>query len=147
MISAGSRRSLSPIVTPWRSSMYSARPTGFFNTAYASFNARDFDSAATRSAAGADAKRSGCSSFDRSKNARSITWASRSNRAGKPSSSNASELDRLSTATRALGVRVVELEPVTHHPLHEVEAHAAEVHERLRIDDDADALAFRRGRR
>ncbi len=80
---------------------------------------------------------SGCSSFDSLEERRSITDGSRSNRAGRPSSPNASsELDALSTAARALGVRVVELEAVAHHPAHEVERHAAEEHEALRIDDD-----------
>src|SRR4051812_4138555 len=145
MIISGSSRSLSPIVTPARSSRYSARPTGFFSVWYASFNARDRDSAATRSAAGALANRSGCHAFERSKKARSIAAASRSNCAGRPSSSKAPgelalELDGLSTAALALGVRVVELEPVPHEVAHEVELHPAEVHEALRIDDDRRAV-------
>src|SRR5262249_12033073 len=76
-----------------------------------------------------------------SKNARSITAGSRSNCAGRPSNPKASlELDALSTAARALRVRVVELEPVTHHAAHEVEGHAAEGYEALRIDADRDTV-------
>src|SRR5688572_682761 len=64
-----------------------------------------------------------------------------SNRGTRPSSPNAcSEVDGLATAARALRVRVVELEPVPHHAAHEVELHAAEIHEALRIDDDRYAV-------
>src|SRR5690606_35043267 len=137
----GSSCSLSPMFTPARASRYSARATGFLSVWYASLSARDRDSAATRSAAGAFANRSGCSSLVRSKNARSITAGSRSNCAGRPSSPNASlELDALSTTTRTLGVRIVELEAVTHHAAHVVEGHAAEIHEALRVDDDRDTV-------
>src|SRR5262245_42544154 len=141
---AGSSRSLSPIVTPARASRYSARGTGRLISWYASLSARDCDSATTRSAALAPAARSGWSCLLRSKNARSSAARSTSKVGARPSSANGSwpplELDGLATATRALGVGVVELEPVAHHPAHEVALHAAEVDQALRIDHDRDPV-------
>src|SRR6266581_3497601 len=50
------------------------------------------------------------------------------------------ELDRFAAAARALDVRVVELEAVTHDRGHEVELGAVEVDEALRIDVELDAV-------
>src|SRR5262245_14693903 len=50
------------------------------------------------------------------------------------------ELHRLAAAALSLGVRVVELEAVPHHPAHEVELHAGEVDQALGVDDDRHAV-------
>src|SRR5690242_4762527 len=51
-----------------------------------------------------------------------------------------SELDGFATAARTLGVGIVELEAVAHHPAHEVELHAAEIDQALGVDHDRDPV-------
>src|SRR5262249_2627197 len=136
---AASTLSPSTIPRPARASRYSPRGTGRLSGLYAWFNSIERRTAATRSAAGALAKRSGWTSAERAWNAASSCAASTSNRGSIPRAAKRSELNRLSTAARALRIGIVELEAVAHHPAHEVELHAREVDEALRVDDDRHA--------